>query len=266
MWYAERMNTPKTGFIYHVVDKTTGEVVKVGSTIQKLTQRFNSLYKKKYPNHFLSIIKTLQSSELDWFEPRDSFCPFMWHLVASEHIEILRCGTFNSSPLSNKQSPLDQKFFGFDAQIAGRIGGKIGGKIGGRISGPINIRKIKRTTEHQIKAGKAAGKKSVEDKTGIHHPNFDKVTAGRKGGIRNVESGHLQRISSAGGKVSGAIQGQKNKESGHMAAIGRSVPYEVRRINSMKGGPIGMHIRWHINRGIVSPDCKLCKEEKNCIH
>jgi hypothetical protein len=40
------------GRIYHVVDKTTGQVVKVGSTILTLDRRFNSVYRKKYNNHF----------------------------------------------------------------------------------------------------------------------------------------------------------------------------------------------------------------------
>jgi hypothetical protein len=34
------MNTPIVGRIYHVVDKTTQEVVKVGSTIRTLEKRF----------------------------------------------------------------------------------------------------------------------------------------------------------------------------------------------------------------------------------
>jgi len=26
-----------------------------------------------------------------------------------------------------------------------------------------------------------------------------------------------------------------------------------------KGGPKGMHVRWHVNRGVMKPDCKLCQ-------
>jgi hypothetical protein len=35
------------GRIYHVVDKTTGQVVKVGSTIRTLEKRWNFYDKKK---------------------------------------------------------------------------------------------------------------------------------------------------------------------------------------------------------------------------
>jgi hypothetical protein len=41
-----------------------------------------------------------------------------------------------------------------------------------------------------------------------------------------VTSGRLASIASSGGKV---------------------------------GGPKGMHIRWHVNRGIISPSCSMCK-------
>src|ERR1700733_3072673 len=125
------MNTLVVGRIYHVVDKATGEVIKVGSTIRRLDQRFNQTdYKRKYPNHFLKEFKVIQSSDVDWYDPKDPYCPFLWHLVASEHIEMVKANTFRGGPLSNQFSPLDQKSSSkFGVSHFGSIGGKIGGRI-----------------------------------------------------------------------------------------------------------------------------------------
>lgn len=124
-----KMNTPIVGRIYHVVDKTTGEVIKVGSTVCALNTRWYKYDKKKYSNHFLSLTREIKSSDADRYEPNKSDCPFLWHLVAAEHLEMLGANTYRISRLSNQQSPLDQKFVGFDgvdfASTAGRIGGSI---------------------------------------------------------------------------------------------------------------------------------------------
>jgi hypothetical protein len=181
--------------------------------------------KKKFSDHFLRLVKEIESSEFDWYDPENSDCPFLWHLVAAEHMEIARMRTLNNGPLSNKLSPLVQKYIGFDANESAKIGGKLGGI------------------------------KQRDEKLGIHKPDFDRISAARKGGLANVASGHLRSISSAGGKASGAIVGKRNAESGRMR--------EVQKMGLGKGGkiggPKGMHIRWHVNRGIVSPACIHCQ-------
>lgn len=217
-------NTKMTGYVYHVMDKMNGEVVKVGSTTRPVEERWKEYNKTRYFNHFILEVRVLESSELDWYEPGNSDSPFLWHLIAIEHIEMLKQGTFRKGNLSNKISPLVQKSVGFDGLKMASIGGKIAGKL------------------------------SVENKTGIHSPSFDRKANGYLGGIKNVESGHLQRISSAGGKASGAIQGRKNAESGRM----REVQKMGLGLGGKIGGPKGMHTRWHVRRGIVSPTCKLC--------
>jgi hypothetical protein len=177
------------GYVYHVVDKITEEVVKVGSTVRALDVRWREYDKVKYSNHFLKLAKTIEDDSED----------FLWHLVASEHMEILRVGTFRNGPLSNQFSPLDQKYFGLTSEFS-----VIGGQIAGRMM---------------------------------------------------VESGHLQRISSAGGKACGAVIGKRNAESGWM----REVQKLGLGLGGKIGGPKGMHTRWHVRRGIVSPACSLCK-------
>jgi hypothetical protein len=238
-------NTPVIGRIYHVIDKTTGQVIKVGSTSQTLKRRFNGWdYKKKYTNHFLLEVRQIESSDVDWFERGNQLCPFMWHLVAAEHVEIFRAGTFQKGKLSNQISPLVQKSRGLGGDF-----GHIGGRIGGVIS----------------------GNNAVKNKTGIHAPGFDKslggrtdspakliarranlrasrtkehqIKAGIAAGIKNVESGWISEL--------GKIWGRKNVESGRLARIAK--------LGASIGASTRNHNQYHVKRGIVSPTCKLCK-------
>jgi len=233
------MNVPITGRIYHVVDKTTGEVVKVGSTVRSLKVRWWNYNKKIYSNHFLRLAREIQSSEQDVYDPNDLRCPFLWHLVAAEQMEIFKMGTFRKSKLSNLHLPLFQKFNCFDKIESIKAGASLGGKISGVLS--------------------------RDNKIGIHNPDFDHASAGRISGLMNVESGHLRKISSAGGKASGTIVGKRNAESGWMSKLGKSVPFEVRSERSKIVGPRAMHIRWHVNSGKSNPRCSLCSEQSLII-
>ena len=223
------INIPIIGSIYHVVNKTTNQVVKVGSTIRTLEKRW-SFYDKNFSNHYLRLVKEIESSDLDWYDSENSDCPFLWHLYAAEHLEIVRAGTFNNGPLSNKISPLVQKYIGFDASEFAKAGGAAGGI------------------------------KTRNEGLGIHSPNFDRVPGARKGGLKNVESGHLQSISSKGGLTCGAMMQEKKlgifSPDYDRVAAGR----KYGKISGKIGGPKGMHIRWHVNRSLVSQNCKHCIE------
>jgi hypothetical protein len=208
------MNTPITGRIYHVVDKTTGEVVKVGSTITSLVRRFRSGGYEKYTNHFLCEAKSISSSEADWYEPKNPFCPFLWHLAASEHLEILKMGTFRKNSLSNKQSPLDQKYFGFDSRDErSSLGGLTQGKRNVE-SGHLAEIRSRRTKEEMIATGKRLGRWSVD-------------------------SGHIHAIKtpeslSKGGKIGGVISGRMNAENGHLDRIGKLPQSRLARFKNGK--------------------------------
>ena len=219
------------GRIYHVVDKTTGDVVKVGSTTRRLDQRFNQPdYKKKYTNHFIREVKTIESSEFDWYDPKDSYCPFLWHLVASEHLEILKQGTFRKSSLSNRFSPLDQKYFHrFGVSYLSAEGGRIGGaghvksghlrsisSKGGKSSGPSN--------------GRKNGLKLAVEKRGVCAPGM-----GNKGG-----------------RIGGPISGRMAVESGQLASL-RTFEHQS------DASKHANHNRWHVKRNIVNQNCILCK-------
>jgi hypothetical protein len=226
------MNTPIIGRVYHVVNKTTGSVVKVGSTIRTLEKRWLS-YNENFSNHFLRLAKEIASSELDQYDSENSDCPFLWHLAAAEHMEITRAGTFSGGPLSNKMSPLLQKFVGFDASESARIGGTAGGL------------------------------KTRDEKLGIHNPSFDKSIGARKGGLKNVESGHLQSISSKGGLACGALMEKEKKGifSPNYDRVAAGAKYG--KISGKIGGPKGMHTRWHVRRDLTSPSCKYCTGQQN---
>lgn len=224
------MNIPIIGRIYHVVNKTTSQIVKVGSTIRALEKRW-SFYPKNYSNHFLRLVKEIVSSDLDWYDPKNSGCPFLWHLVAAEHLEAVRMETFNNGPLSNKISPLLQKYTGFDSSSFAKAGGEVGGI------------------------------KTRDKKLGIHNPKFNKTVAARKGGLKSVESGHLQSVSSKGGLACGALMEKEKKgifsPDYDRVAAGR----KYGKISGKIGGPKGMHTRWHVNRGLVSNQCKYCTQQ-----
>lgn len=185
------MNIPKIGIVYHVVDKNTSKVIKVGSTAKSIKIRFRHPdYKRKYKHHFLKSIRVIKSSESDWYEPNNPLCPFLWHLVAIEHIEMIKAGTYRKGPLSNQVSPLTQKASGLDGVIGGQIGGKIGGKT--------TARKYF-TREHQSEAGKARGRSWKKYFTQEHQSRV-----GRLGGTVARDSGQLASVCSLGGKAIGA--------------------------------------------------------------
>jgi hypothetical protein len=243
------MNTLITGRIYHVIDKTTGEVVKVGSTIASLKKRWWAYNKDKYSNHFLKEIRTIESTDLDWYETGNRLSPFMWHLVAAEHLEMLKMNTFKKNILSNKQSPLDQKCFGFDPQIGGTYGGPVSGanafknKTGVHAPGMAAYGNSCLTTEDRIRGGKvSAAKITFEQRSKACYK-------------RNALYGNpATKESCAKG---GQVVGRANVENGHLA-YARSFMTE----ESMKrSGHLLGHRRWHVSRGIVSPSCIICQEE-----
>jgi hypothetical protein len=229
------MNTPIIGRIYHVVDKTTGDIVKVGSTIRSLKNRWDFYDKKKFSNHFLRLAKEITSSDFDWYDSENPYCPFLWHLMAAEHLEIVRMKTFSDSVFSNKVSPLVQKFSGFDGIEAGKIGALAGGYA------------------------------SRDMQKGIHNPDFDHVPGARKGGLKNVASGHLQSISSSGGKACGALMEKEKKGIFSPDYDRKAAGAKYGKISGKVGGPKGMHNRWHINQGKVNPRCDLCSEQSLII-
>lgn len=246
--YAEEMNTLIVGRVYHIVDKTTGKVVKVGSTIRTLEKRFRETdYKKKYTNHFIRESRVINSSEFDWYEKGNVSSPFLWHLVAAEHIEMLKMDTYRKGKFSNKISPLDQKYFGFDGQI--------GGVIGGQISGRQNAE-----SGHMSRLGKSI---SIEER---------KRRASVSGKL-NTENGNLAKALKVRWIKRGPTGGKKNAESGHCARIAH-----LGRLGwGEDGNAKGNHIRWHINGGYTikgerrwlapkpNPRCVFCSEESLII-
>ncbi len=294
------------GRIYHVVDKSTNEVVKVGSTIQTLERRFlGADYKTKYTNHFLREARVLESSESDWYEKGNPYCPFLWHLVAAEHLEIIRQGTFKNEKLANRISPLVQKYSGLDGVIAGKFGGAVSGRKSvenGSLEKARNspnakkarkklseqghmqwMRNLPQTKKAQSKNGRAMGLihgpiNGLKNAQSGHMSKIGKLF-GPINGRKLADSGQLAKICSAGGKIGGrknvesghirrlgCVQGPKNRDSGHMARIGR----EQGRKHAESGhcariSELGNHKQFHINRNRVSPRCSLCSEQSLII-
>jgi hypothetical protein len=99
-----------------------------------------------------------------------------------------------------------------------------GGRKGGPVAGRKAIPRLAaiRTPEHQSKAGRAAGRKAVE--------------SGEWDRIRNLPQ-------------TKAAQSKTGKKLGdRMAKTGRLPELSL----------MGNHVQWHVNRGVVEPDCPLC--------
>jgi hypothetical protein len=220
------------GIVYHVVDKTTGEVVKVGSTTNSLKRRFSySDYTQKYTNHFLREAKIIRSSDLDYYDREDPFCPFLWHLVASEHMEILKQNTFRKNKFSNRISPLDQKYFGFDPFVYGAEGGRIGGRRNVESGHWATLR----TPEIIMMGAKAAG--AVAVKTGQIYR------------IRTKEACYR----------GGVTQGNKAKESGQWGEVknlGLHTRWHVKGSTAKNGRAV---------EAKPNPRCTLCSEQNLII-
>lgn len=98
------------------------------------------------------------------------------------------------------------------------------------------------------------GRKSVENSTGMFAPGYDKGTGGRIGGRisgrMNVKSGHLASL--------------RTREHQSAAARRRIELYgsPATPESRARAGRITSHLRWHAKRGIVNPNCELCKRSE----
>lgn len=229
----------KQGIVYHVVDNNTNQVVKVGSTIQTLKRRFNRKdYRDRYTHHRIIPARVINSSPEDEYQKGNPFCPFLWHLVAIETLEILKQNTFQKQRLSNWQIPLLQKLCGFDGVLVGSIGGKIGGRTNANSGHLDRIR----TYEGSVRGGIISGAMmKAKAKPPIIKKGVSPQESGHKQGLINAENGHLKRLD----------QGRKNAlKLGYMSAIGK--------IGGKKGGVKACHFRWHVQRNKYNHNCNLC--------
>ncbi len=165
---------------------------------------------------------------------------FPVYLKAVENCEIARNHTWREEGGRNKIAPLIQWMGSAQFEFErGRLGGIVGGKVAGR----------KAAESGQIqRAGVLGRKKNME--------NGQPFRLGR----HNVESGHLAKLRTPehqakagriggklGGKTQGPIQGRKNADSGLLAKI------------CANGGRAASHLRWHVNRSVINPNCTLCQ-------
>ena len=74
--------------------------------------------------------------------------------------------------------------------------------------------------------------------------------AGRIGGRHNVESGHLQRISSLGGKKPKSPEARRKMSATRKAMGDRAIAQFI------PGS--GAHSLWHVKRGITNQICRFC--------
>jgi hypothetical protein len=89
----------------------------------------------------------------------------------------------------------------------------------------------------------------------------EQAAFGRLAGRKNIETGWIQTLGRSG------IGGRKAAEL-KVGVTGRSKEQMTKdgRKGGLKGGPIGgairAHNRWHRDRGITNPNCKLCRESQ----
>lgn len=89
--------------------------------------------------------------------------------------------------------------------------------------------------------------------------NFDKLMAVHKGAKRSEETRRKLSESHKGKK-----QSKETILKRSLALKGRKQSEESikKRSESLKGNGTGSHIRWHVGRSIINPNCTLCKENK----
>jgi hypothetical protein len=115
-----------------------------------------------------------------------------------------------------------------------------------------------RTLEASIRGGRTQGRIAVESGQLASITTYEtRAKGGRKQGLiqgrKNVESGQLASIrtpehQSAAGKVGG----RKAVDSGHLDRI--------RLLSSRKENQAKhLHLRWHVKRNLVNQNCNLCK-------
>lgn len=96
------------------------------------------------------------------------------------------------------------------------------------------------------RGGITSGNGAVQNQTGIHALGFDRglgarTAMKRKTGLFGISAKQHSLNSQKAGQTTAAIPG-------HFARI------------APNGGRAASHLRWHIKRGIVSPNCRLCRE------
>lgn len=128
-----------------------------------------------------------------------------------------------------------------------------------------DIQKLKeQRSEKARRAGRLGGIQTQK-----LYPNL-KVGDGHKGGKtqgrRNVETGHMLRMATPGSRSKGGkIGGKKAVESGQLASIctpeHQSKGGKIQGKRNAESGQLARagHIRWHVNRTIVNPECEFCK-------
>jgi hypothetical protein len=288
------MNTPIVGRIYDIVDKTTGEIVKVGSTIRSLKKRFSYPdYRTKYVNHFIREFKTIQSSDADWYEQGNPFCPFLWHLVASEHIRMLEAGTYRKDRFSNKWSPLNQKYHGFDGTTrtfsederkkqsdwmknqallgVGVHSLESHKRMAEAKKGVPRTMSEEALKEIALKISKAKKgvpfsdehrRKCAEGHKGRPHSKEHKrkISEGNKGKIRSEETRRKLSECRRGQSLS-----EETKQKLSMINLGKHHSQETRKKMSetRKGRDmtVPIHCRYHVSRNRPNPRCVLCSEQ-----
>jgi hypothetical protein len=94
------------------------------------------------------------------------------------------------------------------------------------------------------KNGKNQGRQNVENGHWASLQTHEiRVMAAKASGKRAVESGQIYRICTREASIRGGkTQGKKAVESGQWERV----------------RDLGLHTRWHVNRGLVSPICSLC--------
>jgi hypothetical protein len=148
----------------------------------------------------------------------------------------------------------------------------VGGRISGRVTGPIQGRKNVEsghiyqiaTPESCAKAGRKGGRKTAAIPGHLAAINL----ASRGLGVaaaRKKKTGLFapdKAIQAAGGRVSG--RNHKEKGDGIFAP---GVAAAGGRIGGRKNAESGqvheaLHIRWHVKRGIVNPNCEWCQKQQ----
>jgi hypothetical protein len=123
-------------------------------------------------------------------------------------------------------------------------------------------------TEANRKAGAIGGRRTKETRVGIFNPAYDRAAQGHVNGLRNKErcvgifapDYDKSAPGRKGGHLGGKISGERNRRN----KTGICAQTHADHVACGKiGGPRSCHVRWHVKRGILNPNCTYCVPEEN---
>jgi len=211
---------------------------------------FGRRFKRKFPNVELpqptrEQFEVSNSEELNALETFWIHCYKTWHEDGGMNLSLPGTSDYkNIGRMASREDKIRAGILGGKANIASGWALKLGQESveSGHLS-------LSTTKETRSKGGQKGGPRRFElwgSPRTIEGSRKGGLTQGPISGRKAVLSGQLKSVASLGGKIGGPIGGKKKSPAKTAACQQNAI--------------VGRHTRWHVKRGIINPNCKLCSE------